>query len=701
MRLRAAIVLLAVVAISAFLFVNAGAIVRSWAGTVGRYDLFWLVLLVAVVVHLVGHLFRVLRTKILIDEVNRGSVKGQFGALAIGFLFNALLPLRLGEVIRSLVISRTLRISLLYTLAAVALERLFDVIFIGVAVIAVAAFSDGNVAQSLVVAAVGVIVVSLGVVVMFVSLVLENRFVLSVFWRVTDLLNADLKNSVRFKIWTLIFGFQRLILDRTRLWRYLGFALASWLCYLASVAGIGWLLLPDLDVAELFVAASYPFIAITSLWGQADLSTYTDAIGGIIAPFTTENAIVAFGEASWLLLVVPMTVLGAVALPFIRFSPPVASSETEVTAFENKLRRLGNISSELPAFLDSYFRGQDLARVLHRIEVSGGLSLVKFFRGGSDAVTVLALRHGNLFVKKIVPIEQSDQLRTQSAWLGARAGAPGVVELLGVDDQSEYFAIDLAYVPGSESLFDYVHRVPQASAESAIAEAWDRLVANVHGVGEIVHRPLVRDEYVQRLLVARVAAAAQASESLRALVQAPEVLVNGERFDGLAQILAKIQSLPSAWDDIASYRESPAIHGDFTVDNLLIDNETQRVIIIDPSDDNILRSVVLDLARLKQSLAFGYEFLIADDSPVEAVVVGGVGVVDYPDVRSARYRMLDTFVDDTLSASLLDSERRALLFHTGLFYGRMLTHRVRIAPQSAAKYYATSVVALNRFYRQY
>jgi hypothetical protein len=690
-----------VVALAIFLLNNWTAIVESWQGTIGRYGLLWLALGLAVVVHLVGHLFRVLRTKIVIDEVNRGSVKGQFGALAIGFLFNALLPFRLGEVIRSLVISRTLRISLLYTLAAVALERLFDVIFIGVAVIAVASFSDGNVAQTLVVAAVGLIVVSLVVVVLFVSLVLENRAILSLFWRATGLLNPELSNTVRFKIWTLIFGFQRLILDRSKLWRYIAFALASWVCYLASVAAVGLVLLPGLSGPERFVSASYPFIAINSLWGQVDLASYIAILNDIIGPFTNPASVVSFGDASWLLLVVPMSVLGAGAMLFLRVSPPIASQPTEVTVFENKLRRLRNISSELPAFLDSYFRGQDLARVLHRIEVAGGFSLVKFFRGGSEAVTVLALSHGELFVKKIVPRDRSEQLRRQRDWLEVYAGEPGLVRLLGTNDEPEYFAIDLAYVPGSEAVFDYVHRVSSDLAKKALEEAWDRLVTSVHRPGEIVFRPALRDDYVQRLLIDRVAAAGASFEPLRAIVKAREIVVNGERLDGLAVVLDKIRRHATAWADIASYRETAALHGDFTIDNLLINADTDEIIVIDPSDDNPMRSVVMDLARLKQSLTFGYEFLIADDSAVATEMFGDTAIVDFPDFRSARYQDLDAFVDENMVTSLMETERRALLFHTGLFYGRMLTHRVRIAPHSAAKYYATSMIALNRFYGQY
>jgi hypothetical protein len=47
------------------------------------------------------------------------------------------------------------------------------------------------------------------------------------------------------------------------------------------------------------------------------------------------------------------------------------------------------------------------------------------------------------------------------------------------------------------------------------------------------------------------------------------------------------------------------------------------------------------------------------------------------------------------------AEQRSVLFHVGLFYGRMLTHRVAINPGTVLKYYGVCIQALNRFLDQY
>lgn len=47
------------------------------------------------------------------------------------------------------------------------------------------------------------------------------------------------------------------------------------------------------------------------------------------------------------------------------------------------------------------------------------------------------------------------------------------------------------------------------------------------------------------------------------------------------------------------------------------------------------------------------------------------------------------------------SKQRAVLFHVGLFYGRLLTHRVAINADNVLKFYGTSIKALNQFIEQY
>jgi hypothetical protein len=166
-------------------------------------DSWWLYIAGAVIIQLAGHWLRMLRTKTVIDQVKKGRGEEQFGALSVGYLCNALLPLRLGELLRAGIIALRLRMSFLYTLTVIILERAIDLLLIGCIVILVSFFFSGDAATALLVSAVGAIVVAGTVIGLLVLLVRENKRLLSFIWRVSSWLNVSLSNTFRFKVWSL------------------------------------------------------------------------------------------------------------------------------------------------------------------------------------------------------------------------------------------------------------------------------------------------------------------------------------------------------------------------------------------------------------------------------------------------------------------------------------------------------------------
>ena len=124
--------------------------------------------------------------------------------------------------------------------------------------------------------------------------------------------------------------------------------------------------------------------------------------------------------------------------------------------------------------------------------------------------------------------------------------------------------------------------------------------------------------------------------------------------------------------------------------------------LIDPSDDNQIQGRVLDFGRHMQSLLCGYEFLNLDDEPVKLVRNNDTVAISFQDRRSARYEQLHNhLVSKIMPKYLKEAEHRAVMFHVGLFYGRVLAHRVAINPDNVLKFYGTSVKAFNNFIEQY
>ncbi|NEK87259.1 phosphotransferase [Blastococcus saxobsidens] len=669
----------------------------------------WGVLLAASAVQLLGHVLRAARTKVPIDNVRRGSLAGQFRHLAIGYLFNVVWPLRIGEVVRSYLVAKTLRISFLYTLLAVVLERLIDVVLVSVAflvLLAVVGTSDFGVVP---VAAMVALAVSVLLIASFAALVRENTLLMRVAWQATSWLNHDLENRARFKLWSVIFGFQRFFRQRRQLARYAVLTLTSWACYGAAAAMAAFTVFPVLGGQAALVAAAAPAGVVSPSIGNGAPGTYAENVQSFFAGSTSLDVgtVALFAAASWAVVTIPVLVVAVIAL-FVnwarRTSAPIAGAELAPSdGYANKLGREQDISGSMTHFLDAYFQRQRLSQVMHRLEVDGNVSLVRFFKGGSNAVTLLATSSdGELFVKKMVPPEYAHRLKNQYDWLAERADHGELVTVLREQHAPDHYAIDLEYRPSSVPLFEYVHENSFAESAAKLSEVWAYMYGRVYDLGQLENRPDVRDDYVTERFVLRVRAAAESHPALAEALKADRIVVNGQELDNFDRVLARIQSHEIAWNDLATFRSSAQIHGDLTVDNILVDLPARDVLIIDPSDDNQLRGPVIDFARHMQSLLYGYEFLNDDDDPVVLGEQDGLPEITYRDARSARYAELADHVEtEIMPRHLTVAEQRAVLFHVGLFYGRMLTHRVAINAGTVLKYYGVCIQALNGFLDQY
>ena len=86
----------------------------------------YLYLIPAVAVYFVGVLFRALRWQYLLAPMRRFPVRRLYPVVVIGYTANNLLPMRLGELIRSYYLARQEKFSASSALGSIAVERLFD-----------------------------------------------------------------------------------------------------------------------------------------------------------------------------------------------------------------------------------------------------------------------------------------------------------------------------------------------------------------------------------------------------------------------------------------------------------------------------------------------------------------------------------------------------------------------------------------------
>lgn len=664
---------------------------------------FVVILVFAVSFQICGHIVRSKKAEILFSPVKPNTTRFQFRALSIGYLFDALLPLRLGELVRARVIAGAFELSFGLTIALIAFERFIDALIIGL--LGLSTLLLLGVVNIALVWSIGLIVIAIIGIGLVAFIASGNKRLLRFVHSTTSIFKPGLKDNIRFKVWSLIYGLRQTLVKK-QLKQYLYLTLLSWAFYLLSVCVLVVGLFPGSPIIKKLAMTVAPYFGLAIPAGPASLGVFSHASNSIISSTQMSSSqLIGFDLLAWLVLIIPMSIIGLALLATKTRETLWRKTlhQVSLSSLENKLLRTEDISHEMASFLDNFFSGNSLSHIVHKLELQPNFRLIKYFKGGSDAITILASQDKKKIVKKIIPLEFEDRLSAQHDWLVRYQGAHGIVNVLREDKHPNYYSIDLEYRPEDIMFFEFMHKNRLSYSKKVLDDVWAIIYKNVYGkrLGKTVttHNRKRTDYINKHILGCLEKAGAVDAELLRAM-DSPTLIINGEEYDNILQVLEKIKKHPAAWNDIATYKESALVHGDVAVDNILVSKIDRSPLIIDPAPDgNIINGPVFDFGKNMQSLYCGYEFLLRDDDPV---YLTDNNVINYNQYKSAQFDYLCDYVRQTLAPKYLSkSEQNAMLFHAGALLIRRLKHQVYFNPSNTLKFYAEGVKTLNDFLAQY
>lgn len=647
----------------------------------------------ALIMQFLAHTIRAYKMTFLMRPAAHTSVGVQFKALSIGYLFNTILPFRIGELIRTQVIAFSHTISFGFSLALVIIERLIDVIVL--TTLALVFVHIGILPTSIMPYVISAGAIAFAGLATVVILTREYTPIMKLVHETTALYNDTIKVRMRFKYWSTLYGLRQ-VATPSRIVGYLLLSVSMWIGYMASV----WLIL--VAVAPFVATPAHvvaPFYAMAIPFGPANLGSYSHVYYELTQgqPLHIEKL---QALATWAFLVIPMGIVGLVntmrsKVPaWRRFKNGINTSD-----LVNKLARERDISHELALFLDNYLKGNSLSRIVNRREHAKDFKLLRYFKGGSDAITILVNKAGKNMVEKIIAIDLKDRLKAQYDWL-VRYADKNVVKVTGEEVTDEYYAINLAYQPDDEMFFEYMHHSSLEESKRVLNETWRALNRTVHKTTKRVVDQQGVDTYINKHFYDCLEKALSVSDDLGAVTGSEKITINGKEYINAYAIMAMIKKHRTAMKDLATYTSSSAVHGDVAIDNILVNRTSGAVTLIDPAPDgNIINGRVFDFGKNMQSLYCGYEFLFRSDEPA---TLGVDGSISYRDQRSLRYTQLCNYVRDELAPKYLTkAEQRAMIFHAGVLLMRRLKHQVYQDPQLTLAMYAAGVKALNDFYDEY
>lgn len=687
------------------LLVFSGNILRSvdvLVGGVAISPAFIGAVVIAVLLQFAGHYVRAYKAHYILKPVRNSTTKFQFRALSLGYLFNAILPIRIGEIVRSYVMATADKISWGLSLSVVLLERSIDTLFLFLVAVVLIVLSLASF-QSIALGLVAFLLFALTVIGGLSALVSENKWLLMFVYRSSALFNPHVKRSIRFKTWSVIYGLQQIIGKRS-LATYIALSFASWMLYFASMA----VLLTQLNMGvksagDIAVLSASPYYGIAIPSGPGSLGSYSgvvDSLTSNIALGSNEQTI--YNLVSWAVIVVPIAVVGIVLLltktrePFRRRLTR-GSSDSPLL---DKLSREEDISDDMDLFLENYFSNNALSRMVHRLERAGDFKLLKYFKGGSDAITILvAKKDGSTVVKKIIALEHKDRLSAQYDWLKNHKHT-NVVKVLREETGPDYYSIDISYNKTDEMFFDYMHSHSVKDSERVMRNVWEALSEILYKNTKTLTDYKALDAYIEKHVWSCLDQAAAVNADIALASACDTLIINGQKYDGIRNVMSRIMGSKQARKDIATYAHSDEVDGDIAIDNILVSGGKHRPVIIDPAPDgNIINGPVFDFGKNMQSLYCGYEFLFRSN---ESVILEDGNKINFQDRRSEQCVRLCDYVRHELAPKYLsDAEQKAIIFHAATLHIRRLKHQVYQNPAIALAMFAVGVRAYNDFINQY
>lgn len=620
----------------------------------------------AVGILFLAHVVRAARHSLLFAK---GELPARFDlllALSLSYALNTLVPLRVGEVVRVLFIAVRLRLRVSYVAATVVAERLSDMVVVAAISAALAAgaaeASPGVLAAALVLAGVALALVAAAVLVQSVAAVRR------VVWHVASIFNESIRLGILDFVWTVS---QLVTRGPLLTGRFLATTAGMWALYLTAFG--------------LFAAAAGLSLAQVSfaLLGAPLKSLLYEFFSGGVSRGSL--ALLAF-------TVVP--IVAVLCYGLVRERRDIARSLAFVRRFglapaelshPPMSRRFRN-TSDHGLFLLAQFGGTNQIISAFAAEGMDDVVVHRLLPGGSEAVTAVVEVGGSLTIRKLAAAGAGRKLGVQAAWLREHADSLPLAEVVAERRHPDMFHYEMPYRITARDFYDVIHTTPLEASCRILREVVEEVAAfhREHARGEAA--PEVVDAYLEE----KVRANARDVLSFARVMVEEEYTINGEahRLDDWDCLLdmdwlrAQLRS-----------RESAVIHGDLTIENIIVCPERPRGwYLIDPNPQNVLDSPLIDWAKLMQSLNLGYEGLNRGGT---ATVHGGA--IHLALTRSHAYAQLDACLGELLRGRLGPDRMREVAFHEIVNYLRLTPYKIRRAPQKGLAFFACAAILLRRY----
>ena len=632
------------------------------------------ILFVAMVLLFVGHLFKVLRWKQIVEVYEEPGKKDLFRALSVGYLINFIMPYRIGDIVRAFLAGRKMKNGFSFSCSSVLVDRYLDVIMVGLIfmVLSVCGFSSDDITEStMFYIALAFVLVLLAFIAIKCSKVIKNLMK----W-ICSLFNTKIELNLLFFGWSVITAFKDTF-KRVSKVKLLLYTCCMWAGYLSS-----------------YYAMSVFITRLGQTFTLSDVFTLLFSRGNLdVASVQMSLKFSAIGlnaqSLIWIYLLFPL-----IALLVLSFIP--ARVKVEVKAGDNytvakKLNLLPQINEkDRLNFLENYFSGKKRDYLEKYLEINRDINIIQDYSAGSNATTMLCIDEDKTFYRKYAFGDDGDKLNEQLVWLRDHEQDLPLCEIVSEQSGNGYCCYDMEYSASAVGLFQYIHSMPFDKSWSIIQQSFEALE---RGLYKKTKRPLdtiLLKEYISEKVTGNVKKI-EAAKELRGLAEYDEIIINGVKYKNL-HVLKKYLKEEHLYS-IFNQDTCADIHGDMTIENIICYNNPvrgQEFYIIDPNTGNKHDSPNLDYSKLLQSIHGGYEFLMK----TQTVNVNG-NHIEFLFTKSHAYNEMfwryKTYLEETFSKEKVKS----IFYHEIIHWLRLMPYKFVKNGKRSILFYAGLIMVFN------
>lgn len=593
--------------------------------------------LFAIILFFIGTLIKSYRAIYILYPYINKPIKPYFRSAFIGFLIDFIFPFRISDLVRTFYFSRLTKTSFRMSLSLAFIERVFDLIL---AFFILLFFNIKSIS-----------ILLLFIFSMSIFLFCNSKILKKIYYLIVSIFNDSIKSFLLGFYWALYRLKIELIDNRKKLLIFSLLSVFMWIFNIFSVIVLKSAI-KDINLSELIL---HQFTDLTSAGIIKSLYTFKGIdLANYIIYLTIPNIIIFIisfmpfkeKDKKYYLKIIPFA-SNDISIPFFKYY------------FNNKYSKND----------EAYYN------------MTNDCAIIKDLSAASEAKTYLMQDKDNkLFIRKIALADASIKLKLQFEWLNKNQNLP-LPKIFNSVDKDNLFSYDMEYFANGETFFTAIHYFSVEKSLKTLNEILNSLNKSYITINNDnkYYNNLFYEKYINNNINISLS-----NLQIKYLQKYDNFFVNDIEVPNILNLNEKLKLYNSNLNyDIKN------IHGDLTIENILVDTNG-NYIIIDPSP--MYNNIFAEYSKLFQSLHGKYEYLKNSNSwSIEK------NSIKYADYSTQKYLDIFNYIKQFIVDNYGNEGLKATYFYEAVCHLRTLSYMVRLNKNNSILMLALSGLALNEW----